>query len=496
MTDAGAAPDSPGGTGPDRPEAGHGAAPPADEQLSRSELALEAPTWRRWATPERWALVLALVPAVSAVAVLGRLHPDEVYQFLEPAYAKVHGYGVLAWEWNSGLRNWAVPLLLAAVLRAGSWLGLTDPWIARGLLAIPIWALQAWGLVSAARLGRRRAGALGGWVSIFALGCLPVYLFFAGRTLGEALSAALLVVAADALSREERPRESGLLGGAALGFAFVVRYGSLPAVAAGLAWAAARRRWSLLGWAALGLGGVLLALGVLDWATWGSPWHSVRTWFGFNVASSGAAQTFGAEPPGYYWPFLWKQVPLWAWPALVLGIAWLRPRLGVAGSMAALMLAALLWTTHKEERFLYPVEVLLVLEAAPGLAALLERMRKTWQRVGLAALALVATVFSAAPFRDLRGDQFRAIVKTTRPADVTGLLIVNEGIWGAGGFFYIGKKIPWLTCDWPQDPAFRLAMRDVRFNRVVTFEKRALLELQAAGFRIVGSEGRETVLAR
>src|SRR5262249_44665690 len=257
---------------------------------------------------------------------------------------------------------------------------------------------------------------------------------FAGRTLGESLSVALLLVAAEALSREERMQNAGLLGGAALGLAFVMRYGSLPAIAAALAWVAARRRWTLLGWGAVGLGGVLLALGALDWATWGIPWHSVRAWFTFNVGSAGAARTFGAEPPGYYWPFLWKQTPLWVWPALVLGVAWLRPRLGVAGAMAALMLAALLWTTHKEERFLYPVEVLLVLEAAPGLALLLERMRKTWHRVGLAALALVATVFSAAPFRDLRGDQFRAIVKTTRPAEVTGLLIVNEGIWGAGGF--------------------------------------------------------------
>jgi hypothetical protein len=123
-------------------------------------------------------------------------------------------------------------------------------------------------------------------------------------------------------------------------------------------------------------------------------------------------------------------------------------------------------------------------------------MRVTWGRVGLAGLALVATVFSAAPYRDLRGDQFRAIVKATRPADVTGLLIVNEGIWGAGGFFYVGKHIPWLTCDWPHDPAFQLAMRDPRFNRVVTFEGRALPELQAAGFGIIGTEGRETILAR
>jgi hypothetical protein len=97
---------------------------------------------------------------------------------------------------------------------------------------------------------------------------------------------------------------------------------------------------------------------------------------------------------------------------------------------------------------------------------------------------------------DLRGDQFRAIVSATRDEGTRGLLIVNEGLWGAGGFFYIGKNIPWMTCDWPQDANFQRAMRDARFNRAVTFEGRALAELQAAGFRVVGRVGRETVLTR
>jgi hypothetical protein len=456
---------------------------------------LESPEGR-WLTPERWAWVLALVPGILAVGLLGRLHPDEVYQFLEPAYARVHGYGVLAWEWNQGLRNWAAPLVLAAVLRVGTWFGLTDPWVARGLVALPLWGLQAWGLVAAARLGRRRAGVLGGWATVFALGCLPLFVVVAGRTLGESLSAALLLVAAEALSREERPRAAGLLGGAGLGLAFVLRYGSLPAMAAGLAWVAARRRWALLGWALVGLGAVLLALGALDWASWGTPWHSVGAWFRFNVGSAGAARTFGAEPPGYYWPFLWKQVPIWVWPALVLGVAWLRPRVGVAGAMAGVMLAALLSTAHKEERFLYPVVVLLVAEAAPGLAFLVNRLRTVWQRVGVLAIAVGMTVLASGPSTDLRGDQFRAIVKATRPHEVTGLLIVNEGLWGAGGFFYVGKRIPWLTSDWPHDPAFQIAMRDARFNRVVTFEGRAMEELQAAGFKVIAQEGRETILGR
>ena len=185
----------------------------------------------------------------------------------------------------------------------------------------------------------------------------------------------------------------------------MVRYGSLPALVGGLAWVAVRRRWRLLGWALVGLGAVLLALGALDWASWGVPWHSVVTWFRFNVGSSGAAQRFGAEPRGYYWPFLWSEVPLWVWPSLVLGVAWLRPRLGVAGAMAAHILLALVQTAHKEERFLYPVVVLLIVEAAPGLAALLERLRRGWQRAAVALVALLLTGRGAPPSTDLRGDR-------------------------------------------------------------------------------------------
>src|SRR5216683_2421204 len=55
-------------------------------------------------------LVVAAVPSVLALVQLGRIHPDELYQTLEPAYFRAHGYGLLAWEWQAGIRNWAVPL--------------------------------------------------------------------------------------------------------------------------------------------------------------------------------------------------------------------------------------------------------------------------------------------------------------------------------------------------------------------------------------------------
>ena len=89
------------------------------------------------------ALALGALPATLAVAQLGRLHPDEVYQSLEPAFFRVHGYGVLAWEWHQGLRNWAVPLVLAGLFRVAGFLGVTDAWTLRGLVGVLLALLQA-----------------------------------------------------------------------------------------------------------------------------------------------------------------------------------------------------------------------------------------------------------------------------------------------------------------------------------------------------------------
>jgi phosphatidylinositol glycan class B len=453
----------------------------------------------------RWLLALlgavALLPAVIAVAQLGRIHPDEVYQALEPAWHRAHGYGVLAWEWRDGLRNWAVPLVISWLLRLADLLGLSHPQAYRALIALPQAALHGWMLLAAYRFTSRRAGQAGGLLATVLLGLYGPVLIFAGRTMSESLSAAFLVVGLEALDRKERLERAGLLGGLALGLAVVARYGSAVFVAAALVWLVLARRWRVLAFTCLGGLGTALGLGALDWATWGAPFHSFFAYLRFNVLSGGAAQNFGASPPGFYVPVLLSAVPIWLWLMVPYGFELLRRRLTVSLPLfcAAAYLVAVSATPHKEERFLYPALVLLLLGAAPALAGwLMAASRPAALRWGGAALVLAATVAPAAfyPPQDLRGDQFRAIVAATRDEHATGLLIVNEGLWGSGGFFYIGKQIPWLTCDWPQDHAFQRAIHDPAFNRVVTFEGRALEELQAAGFRVVRRIGRETILAR
>jgi len=443
------------------------------------------------------ALALGALPATLAVAQLGRLHPDEVYQSLEPAFFRVHGYGVLSWEWHQGLRNWAVPLVLAGLFRGAGVFGVTDAWTLRGLIGVFLALLQAFALRAAFRLGARQS-RLAGWAALLGLGLLPLAWAYAGRTLSEPLSAAFLVLAAEVLDRPTARVRSALWGGGALGLSVVARYGSVPAVLGALLWLLARRRWRAF--LLTGAGGAVVAvlLAALDAWTWGSPFHSLLAWARFNVLSDGAVRAFGAEPPLFYVSLLLAVVPAWVWPCLVYGVARPapgKPRLGVALTMALLALVGLLSTAHKEERFLYPVVVLLVLEAGPTLGRLLQTLRRPFAPL-LAAAALALSALCKGTGIDARGDEFRALVRTARPPEVTGLLIVNEGLWGSGGFFYLGKRIPWLTCDFATDGSFRAAMRDARFNRAITFEARALDALLASGFSVTGTVGRETMLAR
>ncbi|RKH87574.1 mannosyltransferase, partial [Corallococcus praedator] len=196
-------------------------------------------------------LAVALVPTVIAVRELGRIHPDEVFQALEPAWWRVHGYGVQSWEWRDGLRNWAFPGVLAAFLKLAALLGITDPGVYRGVVALPQFALHAWSLWSAYRFAARRAGPQGGALAVLLLGLSGPVLLFAGRTLSESVSASFLLVAMEALDRSDTgtasgTRRAGLLGGLALGLAVVTRYPSALFVLAALGWLLFARRWRLL----------------------------------------------------------------------------------------------------------------------------------------------------------------------------------------------------------------------------------------------------------
>lgn len=462
----------------------------------------------------RWILLvaLALIPALHAALVLGRIHPDEVYQVLEPAFARAHGYGFLPWEWDlargGGIRNWAAPLFFAALLKVCAMLGIDDPRAYRAVLELPQFGLHLAMLWAVFRYVRRRVDddrwALLG-VALVALHGLVV--LFAGRTMSESFSAAFLVLAVEAVDRAyhgdldgKSLRNAGLLAGLWLGMAVVARYGSAVMVAALLLYIAATRRWRMLPFTVASGATVALLLGALDWVTWGVPFYSLVAYLKFNVTSGQAARSFGEAPWTFYVPWLVRELPIWAWPALLAGFLKERPRVSPPVVAAAAYCAVIFATPHKEERFLYPAIVLLTMAAAPGAVRILRWLPNVQLRVLACAacvgLGLLPTMYKVWP-PDLRGDRFRAIAYATR-GDATGLLIVdNEGVWwGAGGNFYIGRNIPWRLENVADAPRFVGELWDPRINRAITLEDRAVVTLLAAGFRQVHQIGREKIFAR
>ncbi len=451
----------------------------------------------------RWLVIgaLSLVAPVIAVVQLGRIHPDELFQTLEPAFWRVHGYGILSWEWQpqGAIRNWITPSVFAALLWLSDALGVTNPRVYRAICELPVWLLHGWMLVAAYRYAERRVGPERALLAPLLISLYAVTLTFGGRTMSETFSAALLVIGFEALDRNDpaaAPR-SGLVAGLALGFAVVTRYGSAVMVIAALGFLVARRDWRKLFFTVLAGLGVLGLLAAVDNATWGSPLSSLFAYLRFNVTSGAAAAQFGEAPWHTYLPVMAGALPLWFWPGL-LGTLWLqRPKLPLALVAAVAYLAVISGTAHKEPRFLYPALLFLLFAAAPGLVAFAAKLPKPAFTYAALAFAVATTFFPPSVSDDLkvqRPEQFQAIVAATREG--TGLLIVNDGMWGSGGYFYIGKVIPWTMADVPEDPRFQGAIADARVNRVITYNDHLLENILAGGFVLQEQRGATTVLIR
>ncbi len=458
---------------------------------------------------------MALVPTIDAVARLGRLHPDEVFQAYEPALRLAFGYGVSAWEWSVGLRNDVVPGLFAALLKAAHLVGVDDPWARRCVLAAPQCALTVAMLVSVFRFVERRLGARAAtWSLPLVLSWLP-WVWFGGRPMSESLSAALLVCALERLDADDATlgRRGAFGAGLFLGFAEVTRYGSAAVIAPALVVLAVGRRWVTLRLVCLGGALVALALGALDRVTWGVAlehphlggwWHSLIEYLRFNVFTGGSSK-FGRAPPQWY------VGRLWAAPVVVLALGRWRRAEALLRSVifvvpALVYFVAISVTEHKESRFLYPALLLLLVAALPFAVDWLARARGP-QRVALGAAwaaASVALALVATPFDVEQRDLVWATVHAGRDARTTGLVILNEGPWGTGGSFFIGRDLPWCAANEPDEPCFTQAVENSAINSalyVVDSENserdaHVMRRLTDAGFHPVERVGRVLRLER
>jgi hypothetical protein len=371
----------------------------------------------------------ALLAVATAALLRGRVHPDEIFQFLEPANHLAFGPWIRAWEWDEGLRNWAVPGLLGGACKLAALAGVRHPWA----LAALVWGLcaaaQALGTVALYRLIEERDGEGPALFASAVHATWGGWLLYAARPLGDSLSVAAILPALLFAQRKQGFR-SGLLCGAA----FNVRY---PSAIFALPIAASLREQprALLEF----IGGALAAvaaLAALDWLTWGAPLHSALHYFAFNLRH---AQQFGVREWWWYAPILAGMAPLLlAWHFL-RGLA--RADL-VVGAFAT-YLGAFALLAHKEARFLVPLLPLFTAIAAAPAFRDLARLPRTFAAIAAAAY-LVSSLAAATLQRSfgLHAEVIDATVEMGRDPSLTSALIVGLPVWSMAGYFYFGRSEP------------------------------------------------------
>ncbi len=232
-------------------------------------------------------LVGALALRLGLAAGLpGLYRPDEVFQTLEPAHALLDGWGVLAWEWHAGARNWVFPGLIAVVMALGTATGGGADIYLPALSAL-LALLSLSSMWAAYRIGCLGGGRPAGLLAAAITAVWPDLLYFAARPLPEVVGAHCVLLALAFALGLKRPgaagfRRAALATGALLGLGFAVRIHMAPAIAVIGLWSLGRG-WRVLPPMLAGAALPLLAMGVSDWISWGVPFGSIWAYYRAQV---------------------------------------------------------------------------------------------------------------------------------------------------------------------------------------------------------------------
>ncbi|MGN1290850.1 MAG: 4-amino-4-deoxy-L-arabinose transferase, partial [Bradyrhizobium sp.] len=324
-------------------------------------------------------LLLALVIRLAVAVWPNVIYPDEVFQYLEPAWRMLGHDGILTWEWREGIRGWLLPTLMAGPVAVGDAIapGGAGAFLVPRLIA----ACASLSIVVSAWFVGARVSRTHAVVTAFAAATWFELFMLAPHILGEPLATALIVPAALLITGRPSQRHVAI-GGALLAFAFVCRFQYAPAIAV-LALGACWTRWrNLVPLVAGGLVALLLAAAI-DLAHGAVPF----AWLIGNIKENlvhDRAIEFGVSPPSAY---LIDFLTVWS-VAILLPLAaiwrgWRHAPLLLTVALFNLVFHSLI--THKEYRFVFLSLVLFIIVAALGSADWVQSLRAkaAWRRWAL-----------------------------------------------------------------------------------------------------------------
>lgn len=465
--------------------------------------------------------LLGLAARLVALAYENPHHPDEFFQYLEPAWHRLTGVGIETWEWRRGIRSWVLPGYNGAWMALLLKLGVRDGvviatlirlhWTLLGLVLV--WAGWRGGCLFARRMGAQPelvsdpapTGWQGGLAGAVLCAGFPWLVRFSTHTFSELASTLCLTVALVLAGElveavpERRYRKAlaiGLLLG--LGVGLRVQYG-LVAPVLGI-WLLVGRRFRQFAVVVLASMAVLMLFGLVDLLTWKSLFASYIRYVQFNFVEGGADAFFGTLPKSWYWTQLLHRLPYGVWALALACLVGLRRSWALV--LTALAIVGMhSFLGHKEERFIVLFWPLALIAAGGWMGAWAGRAkaeRARWPhspelRLSLAAALVVGILVDGGLHCggndfDLPPARFPAQVWVGRQADLTGL-IYDEPLY-VGGYLRFGRSFPQVQykAELVDNPIFShvLAGRDSQPARLA----------ERSGFEIVHSEGDFVVLRR
>ncbi len=423
------------------------------------------------------ALVFRLILSTQAIVH----QPDEVWQYLEPAYGLVTGRWIVAWEFHSVIRGWLVPMMLYPVVALGHFVAPTSQfhiWLVRLVLSVLSLGVVAACYQLGSRVSRQH-GLMAGWVAAI----WTEIFYFAPRSSGEAIAVSLLMPAIALLYRlRERPDfRIAVAAGCLLVLGAIVRFQYLPAVAliaAGSGWGGhwagdrGRRLWLPL---LLGNGVALAMGGMADMLGGQRPFLWIYTNYTINMAQQRSA-LFGTMAPGWY---ISQILTTWGWcslvlvPSVIVGVR----RFPLLLAAALVIIAVHMLVPHKEYRFVLLAVVLLVLLAAVGSVDVAQWLVQRYPRyrkmmmamLGGVWLAMSVTVAVCNPFVTYWGrgrSSITTLAEAGQRPDICGLAYFLTPSQPRAAYVYFNRNLPILLFEGPIAGAAATANQQ-RFNVII-----------------------------
>src|SRR6516164_9645865 len=177
-----------------------------------SDLAVEVRTSTRRFHPLAALVLLAVAVRLPLAFWPNVNHPDEIFQYLEPAWRMLGHDGIVTWEWRDGIRSSFLPTLFVGPVILGDWLAPGGA----GAFIVPrlVVALASLSIVISAWFFGARVSRMHAIIAALVAAIWFEVVYFAPHTLSEPLATALIVPAALLLT--DSPSQKRLVIGGGL----------------------------------------------------------------------------------------------------------------------------------------------------------------------------------------------------------------------------------------------------------------------------------------